>query len=92
MLDALRRAGPSGLTNSHLAGIALRYSSRLRELRVAGYEIETRRLGDGLFAYYLRGEPVAQVRVKAYAPKPEIPTRNPFTPSLFGGHDGQEDR
>lgn len=43
--------------NSTLAGIGLKYTSRISDLRAAGYTIRCERVADGLTKYYLIGEP-----------------------------------
>lgn len=54
MLDVLR-AGPS--TNQRLAEIALKYTSRISDLRLVGYVITCDRVGDGITRYTLVSEP-----------------------------------
>jgi hypothetical protein len=51
ILDRLRR-GP--VTNRELAQIALKYTSRVSDLRSRGFRIEARRLPRGLVVYTLR--------------------------------------
>ena len=45
------RAGPA--TNDELIGISRKYTSRISDLRAAGFVIEATRLGGGLFEYRL---------------------------------------
>jgi len=53
VLDALRD-GPK--TNQQLAFFSLKYTSRISDLRAAGYLITAARLGGGLFLYALNEE------------------------------------
>jgi hypothetical protein len=50
---ALLRAGPR--TNAELAAVSLKYTSRLSDLRAAGYEITCQRLEGGVTLYRLGG-------------------------------------
>lgn len=43
-------------TNTQLAGIALKYTSRISDLRKKGYDIRNKRLQNGLTLYYLEKE------------------------------------
>lgn len=54
ILAELRKARSRGVTNGMLVGIALRYGSRLHELRRKGWKIETVRMSNGWFKYILR--------------------------------------
>ncbi len=47
----LLRAGPK--TNTELAAVALKYTSRLSDIRAAGYAITCKRLDGGLTLYTL---------------------------------------
>ena len=51
ILERLRQ-GPA--TNAELAGTSLKYTSRVSDLRRAGYAIDCERLKDGLTRYTLR--------------------------------------
>ena len=54
ILDRLRAAG--GVSNRELSQVALKYTSRLSEIRAAGYKIKVSRHGDtGLVTYELDG-------------------------------------
>jgi helix-turn-helix protein len=60
VLHALRVAGRRGVTNGALNRLGvLRYSSRIFELRRAGYEIRTENGKDGRCVFYLISEPSA---------------------------------
>ena len=48
------RAGPA--TNDELAKMSRKYTSRVSDLRKAGYEVECERLGGGLTQYTLVGD------------------------------------
>ena len=71
VLDALRAAGPAGLTNLQLVSIALRYSSRVAELRARGYRIRTIRVNESLYCYVLEFEPSEETPVPTFTPKPK---------------------
>lgn len=61
ILDALRKAGPLGVTNGALNRLGIfRYSARIHELRASGYEIRTVNGTDGLAIFYLENEPSPQ--------------------------------
>jgi hypothetical protein len=57
ILNALRTAGESGVTNVELSKIALRYGGYLGTLYKQGYKVQTTHLGDGVFNYVLNYEP-----------------------------------
>ncbi len=76
VIDALREAGPAGLTNKQLAQIALRYSSRIAEARRKHFGIKTVRVTESLFRYVLTGEPQT-------LPFPQPRPENPAVLSLF---------
>ncbi|ASA22673.1 hypothetical protein [Paenibacillus donghaensis] len=57
ILNLLRSAGNSGVTNVDLVKVALRYSARIQEMYVAGYEINVEELAGGLTKYILVSEP-----------------------------------
>jgi hypothetical protein len=55
ILDLLRKKPQ---LNSTLVTVALKYTSRISDLRLLGYKIKCERVGnDGLTKYYLVGEP-----------------------------------
>lgn len=49
---AMLRSGPQ--TNDELAAISRKYTSRVSDLRAAGYVIVAKRINGGLFEYTLR--------------------------------------
>lgn len=51
--DILARLEEGPATNAELAAISLKYTSRISDLRAAGYEIEARRVSGGTFEYLL---------------------------------------
>lgn len=53
ILQALRNAGPDGVTNIELNKICLKYDARISDLRRKGYVIRTESLGKGVYKYYL---------------------------------------
>ena len=53
-LEILYQLGMGPRTNARLAQIALKYTSRISDLRKKGYDIQCRRLGGGLTEYTLR--------------------------------------
>lgn len=57
ILNLLRSAGTNGVTNVDLVKVALRYSARIQEMYVAGYEINVEELAGGLTKYILVKEP-----------------------------------
>jgi hypothetical protein len=57
ILNLLRSAGNDGVTNVDLVKVALRYSARIQEMYVAGYEINVEELAGGLTKYVLVKEP-----------------------------------
>jgi predicted ATP-grasp superfamily ATP-dependent carboligase len=57
ILNLLRSAGNNGVTNVDLVKVALRYSARIQEMYVAGYEINVEELAGGLTNYVLVKEP-----------------------------------
>jgi hypothetical protein len=52
---ALLRIAPQ--LNSTIATVSLKYTSRISDLRAAGYTIKCERVADGLTRYHLVGEP-----------------------------------
>ena len=58
ILNLLRERGRAGATNDDLVRIAYRYSARLREIRLAEYEVRTDFVREGVFKYTLISEPV----------------------------------
>jgi hypothetical protein len=52
---SLLRDGPQ--TNFCLSSVALKYTSRISDLRLLGYVIDCERLNGGLMRYHLVGEP-----------------------------------
>lgn len=57
ILDMLRAAGPLGITNVELSKVGLRFQSRLHELYIQGYVVNTVQLEGGLNKYVLISEP-----------------------------------
>ena len=53
MIKLLREAGADGVTNHELSKISLKYDSRISELRMRGYEIETTHEKKGVYRYIL---------------------------------------
>lgn len=62
IIEALRLAGESGLTNKQLSKIAMRYTARMAELYKMGYNIKLDNLGSGVVKYTLLSEPVKPVK------------------------------
>jgi hypothetical protein len=60
ILKLLKEAGARGLTNVQLNEICFRYGGRLFELRKAGFEIETKAEGAGVYRFIFRGKKQAQ--------------------------------
>lgn len=54
ILERLRR-GPA--SNRELSGLALKYTSRVSDIRAAGYTVECEDRGGGLCFYTLKGKP-----------------------------------
>ena len=50
-------------TNRELADVALKYTSRLSDLRAAGYVIDCERIGEGLTRYTLRNVEPTQLEL-----------------------------
>lgn len=59
MIKLLREAGENGVTNHALSKISLKYDSRISELRMRGYEIETTHEKKGVYKYILKKTPSA---------------------------------
>ncbi len=53
-LEILYQLGQGPRTNARLAQVALKYTSRISDLRKKGYNIQCRRLSGGLTEYTLR--------------------------------------
>lgn len=53
IIKLLREAGEDGVTNHALSKISLKYDSRISELRMRGYEIETTHEKKGVYRYVL---------------------------------------
>ena len=53
MLQLLRDRGETGVTNTELSEIAIKYTGRISEIRGTGHNIETVRVDGGLFRYIL---------------------------------------
>lgn len=80
LLQALRDAGPQGVTTGQLVqlGAGNRFGARLRELREMGHRVEARRIRDGQWSYRLtwdqergRGWPVVEAASPGVdAPRP----------------------
>lgn len=81
ILTLLREHGTAGVRNLELYSICLCPPSRICELRKMGYRIETRREGEGVFRYILRGEPNEPKPLPVYASRKV----EPKTLSLFDG-------
>ena len=57
IINALREAGETGVTNAELSTISLRYGGHLGNLYRTGYKITKRNLDGGLYNYILVSEP-----------------------------------
>lgn len=57
ILDALRLADKSGVTNVELSKIALRYGGYLGSLYKKGYQIDKQSIGNNVYRYFLIKEP-----------------------------------
>lgn len=79
IINLLRQRGRAGAFNSDLVRIAYRYSSRLREIRLMGFEVSTQYVREGVFRYVLEREP------EVVKPLPDFQRRAAAatTPSLF---------
>jgi hypothetical protein len=53
IINLLKEAGADGVTNHQLSKISLKYDSRISELRMRGYEIETTHEKKGVYRYFL---------------------------------------
>ncbi len=88
ILNLLRERGRAGAFNSDLVGIAYRYSSRLRELRLMGFEVSTHYVREGVFKYVLEREPEVVKALPDFQPRLVAAT----TPSLFPPANGPQVR
>ena len=57
IINLLKKAGADGATNVELSKISLKYDSRLSELRMKGYEIDTTHEKKGVYKYILKKTP-----------------------------------
>lgn len=57
MIKLLRESGEEGVANHELSKISLKYDSRISELRMRGYEIETTHEKKGVYKYILKKTP-----------------------------------
>jgi len=57
IINLLKEAGADGVTNHELSKISLKYDSRISELRMRGYEIETTHKKKGVYKYVLEKTP-----------------------------------
>jgi Helix-turn-helix domain len=73
ILALLRDRGPEGISNIELNVLCFRYGARIWELRRIGFEIDTIRIGDGMFRFVFRGEPSEA----AGDPRPDRPPHPP---------------
>lgn len=64
VIQALKNAGVSGITNVQLQKISLNYTSRTAELHKQGYKIRCSPMGGGLYNYVLLHEPETKQRQK----------------------------
>jgi hypothetical protein len=53
IINLLKEAGADGVTNHELSKISLKYDSRISELRMRGYDIETTHEKKGVYKYFL---------------------------------------
>lgn len=53
IINLLKEAGADGVSNIELSKISLKYDSRISELRMRGYEIETTHKKKGVYKYFL---------------------------------------
>ena len=71
IINLLRQRGRAGAFNSDLVGIAYRYSSRLREIRLMGFEVSTHYVREGVFKYVLEREPEVVKALPDFQPRSE---------------------
>ncbi len=83
ILNLLRERGRAGATNDDLVRIAYRYSARLREIRLAGYEVRTDFVREGVFKYTLISEPVEPKPLPTFQLRQKESTDR--VPPLFAG-------
>jgi hypothetical protein len=57
IINLLKEAGADGVTNIQLSKISLKYDSRISELRMRGYDIETTHKKKGVYKYVLKKTP-----------------------------------
>jgi hypothetical protein len=81
VLNSLRKAGESGLLNTDLLKISVRWSSRVQELYQEGYKIEHELVGNGVYRYRLISEP----EVKKPKPKKATQVLIDKVNSIFDG-------
>ena len=79
ILALLRERGPAGITNIELNRCAMRFGTRLYELRRMGFRIETIRESESVFRFVLREELAQPGPLPAY----EAHTALPCTLPLF---------
>ena len=66
-----RERGPAGVTNLELNKICLRHGARIFELRRQRVQVETRREGETVFRFILRGEPQQLKSLPSYSREPK---------------------
>lgn len=64
VLSSLKLAGSTGVLNTHLNEIMLRYGQIIYELRLDGYEIKTENVSKGVVKYTLLNEEPQEKPVK----------------------------
>jgi hypothetical protein len=57
ILNALIEAGNTGVTNTQLSNMCIRWNSRMGELYAQGYKIDTVLVADGVYRYILKEQP-----------------------------------
>jgi hypothetical protein len=62
IVQALKDAGPEGVTNAELNKITFKYDARISDLRRKGYVIKTEYIARGVYKYYLISTP-SQIKV-----------------------------
>jgi hypothetical protein len=64
ILNALINAGSTGVTNTQLSNMCIRWNSRMGELYAQGYKIDTVLVADGVYRYILREQPKTKRKPK----------------------------
>jgi hypothetical protein len=91
IIELLRRNGKAGLlTGDFLKMPCARYSSRIAELRIQGYEILTERITESCFKYTLVSEPLTPKELPSFQPRPKATAQE--QPSLFQPGTGTDGR